>query len=443
MAKAADTARKLSIDDLAEWSRNPRTISAEALQGLGGSIAAFGDLSGLTFNVQLNALVCGHQRLKVLRAKGATVEYDERGPFVVDPETKERFPVRVVDWDEQTHAAACVVANSPTVAGEFTSAAVDLLTEIETDSPDLFASTGMDALAQALGVQFKDHRTAGGTDPDEDLAPSKQPIAKAGDIWLLGPHRVACGDSLKDEDLVRRLFNGGLADMTFTDPPYNVNYGETMKDKLRGPKHKKIANDNLGEDFPAFLLDACKVIIAWTKGACYVCMSSSELHTLQKAWLDAGGHWSTFIIWAKDNFSMGRSDYQRQYEPILYGWGDGVKHFWCGARDQGDVWRVEKPRKSPLHPTTKPVALVERAIVNSSKSRDTVFEPFCGSGSTLIACERTGRHARTCELDPGYVDAEIARWMLFTGGKAVREADGFVFPTDAPIFKKAAEQKDK
>jgi DNA modification methylase len=164
-----------------------------------------------------------------------------------------------------------------------------------------------------------------------------------------------------------------------------------------------------------------------TKGACYICMSSSELHTLQKAFTDAGGKWSTFIIWAKNTFTLGRADYQRQYEPILYGWKDGSQHYWCGARDQGDVWFVDKPRFNDLHPTMKPVELVERAITNSSKSRDIVLDLFGGSGTTLIAAERTGRSARLMELDPKYVDVIVQRWQDYTGNKAVLDGEDLTF----------------
>jgi DNA modification methylase len=129
--------------------------------------------------------------------------------------------------------------------------------------------------------------------------------------------------------------------MTFCDPPYGVNYANSAKDKLRG-KNRPILNDNLGEDFGALLYDACVNILAFTKGAIYICMSSSELDRLQKAFREAGGKWSTFVIWAKNTFTLGRSDYQRQYEPILYGWRDGTDHYWCGARDQGDVWFFEQ-----------------------------------------------------------------------------------------------------
>ncbi|MGB8526917.1 MAG: DNA methyltransferase [Rhodoplanes sp.] len=124
------------------------------------------------------------------------------------------------------------------------------------------------------------------------------------------------------------------------------------------------------------------------------------------------------MIWAKNTFTLGRSDYQRQYEPILYGWKQGADHYWCGDRDQGDVWFFDKPAKNDLHPTMKPVALVERAIRNSSKSRDIVLDPFGGSGTTLIAAERTGRRARLIELDPKYVDVIVERWQASTGGEA-------------------------
>jgi DNA modification methylase len=214
-----------------------------------------------------------------------------------------------------------------------------------------------------------------------------------------------------------------LADMTWTDPPYGVNYANSPKDKLRG-KHRPILNDNLGEGFEAFLYNACVNIIQVTKGAVYVCMSSSELDTLQRAFRAAGGKWSTFLIWAKNTFTLGRADYQRQYEPILYGWKDGTDRYWCGARDQGDVWFFDKPRKNDLHPTMKPVALVERAIRNSSKTRDIVLGPFGGSGSTLIACEKAGRQARVIELDPKYVDTIIDRWQRFTGDRARHAESG-------------------
>jgi DNA modification methylase len=265
---------------------------------------------------------------------------------------------------------------------------------------------------------------------DEAPEPPTEPISRLGDIWICGQHRVLCGDATVLSD-VEKLLAGELADMAFTDPPYNVNYANSAKDKLRG-KDRPILNDALGGDFGAFLYDACVNLLTVTKGAVYVCMSSSELDALQKAFRAAGGKWSTFVIWAKNTFTLGRADYQRQYEPILYGWKDGADHYWCGARDQGDVWFFDKPAKNDLHPTMKPIALVERAIRNSSKSRDIVLDLFGGSGTTMIAAERTERRARLVELDPKYVDVIVQRWQEATGGSALHATTGQPFNSVKP-----------
>jgi len=254
---------------------------------------------------------------------------------------------------------------------------------------------------------------------DEDAVPDEQEtaITVPGDVWVMGEHRLLCGDATS-MDAIQTVLNGGLADMTFCDPPYNVSYtGKTAK-KLT------IGNDALGEKFYDFLRDACTNVIAVTKGAIYICMSSSELHTLFRAFTDAGGHWSTFVIWAKHHFTLGRSDYQRMYEPILYGWRDGTDHFWCGARDQGDVWFIKRPMANLEHPTMKPVELVERALRNSSKTQDTILDVFGGSGTTLIACEKSRRQARLIELEPRYCDVIVRRWQEYTGEKAVLDGGG-------------------
>jgi DNA modification methylase len=263
------------------------------------------------------------------------------------------------------------------------------------------------------------------TDDDQVPEVTETAITQTGDIWLMGEHKVLCGDATKAEDY-KRLLGDELVDMTFTDPPYNVHYANTAKDKMRGT-NRPILNDNMGENFSAFLQAACVNILAVTKGAVYIAMSSSELDTLQSAFRAAGGKWSTFVIWAKNTFTMGRADYQRQYEPILYGWKDGAQHYWCGARDQGDVWQIKKPHKNDLHPTMKPVELVERAVRNSSKTRDLVLDPFGGSGTTVIACEKAGRRARLIELDPKYVDVIVKRWQEFSGKQAARFKDGVAF----------------
>jgi DNA modification methylase len=262
------------------------------------------------------------------------------------------------------------------------------------------------------------------TDPDAVPEVPENPVSLPGDVWLLGEHRLLCGDATTP-GAYERVLADRYANMVFTDPPFNVNYSQPSKQ--RGRAGRKIANDNLGLAFGDFLAEACRSLIQVTRGAIYICMSSSEIDTLKREFTGAGGHWSTFIIWAKNNFTLGRSDYQRQYEPILYGWPQSGHHYWCGARDQGDVWYVNKPVANDLHPTQKPVELMERAITNSSTVHDTVLDAFGGSGSTLIACEKTGRQARLIELDRKYVDTAVIRWQQFTGRQATLENGGRTF----------------
>ena len=261
---------------------------------------------------------------------------------------------------------------------------------------------------------------------DEEAVPETPVLVVTvpGDLWVLGRNLVLCGDALLSGSM-ERVLKGQPADMVFSDPPYNVSYTQMSGRYHQGPR--TIANDNLGPQFEKFLHAACVQLLSVTRGAVYLCMSSSELATVQRAFTAAGGHWSTFLMWAKDCFTLGRSDYQRQYEPILYGLKEGQQHFWCGARDQGDVWQVAKPKSNRLHPTMKPVSLIERAIRNSSRRGDLVLDPFGGSGSTLIACEKTGRKAALVELEPKYVDVMIRRWEAYTGREAQLESDGRSF----------------
>jgi DNA modification methylase len=260
----------------------------------------------------------------------------------------------------------------------------------------------------------------GWTDEDEIPGPSPTVITRVGDVWMLDKHRLLCGDATRME-AVEKVLCGGLVDMVFCDPPFSVAYTGKTARKLT------IINDDLGAGFYDFLSKACTNMLAVTKGAVYICMSSSELHTLHRAFTDAGGHWSTFIIWAKDRFTLGHSDYQRQFEPILYGWKEGQGHYWSGARNEGDVWSVPKPKSNRMHPTMKPVALVERAIRNSSRRGDLVLDPFGGSGSTLIACEKAARRAAVMELDPKYTDVIVRRWEAYTHREAQLLDDGRTF----------------
>lgn len=389
------------VDRLLPYAQNARTHSDEQVAEIAGSIAEYG-VTNPPLVTPEGELIAGHGRTLALKQLG----WSETPVLIIEGLSELQIRhLRLADnrialnagWDEAMLASE--------------------LQALLDEGMDL-AAAGFsdDELAELIGLGADADQEAGLTDEDAVPELPEEPTAKLGDVWLLGRHKVICGDSTR-LDVVEQVLDGSLADMVFCDPPYNVNYANSMKDKLRG-KDRPIANDNLGEDFYAFLYDACVNMLAVTKGAIYVAMSSSELHTLQKAFVEAGGKWSTFVIWAKNTFTLGRADYQRQYEPILYGWKDGNQHFWCGARDQGDVWFVNKPVKNDLHPTMKPVELVERAIQNSSKTQDIILDLFGGSGSTLIAAERTGRTARLVELEPKYVDVIVKRWEDYTGKKA-------------------------
>jgi len=394
---------QLPIDELRPDPANPRRISDQELETLTRSISEFGLIDPIIARREDKMVIGGHQRLLAARKLGYKT-----------------VPVVLTDLTvEQAHLLNIALNK---ISGSFDQELLArLLKELqETPNIDLslsgFEDDELKKLLKSLNAREKKERLES-FDLDEAIkAAQSSPVAKPGDIWLLGEHRLACGDST-DREAVQRLIGQSKAAMTFTDPPYNVNYGETMKDKLR-KNSNKIINDNLGDAFEPFLEKACKNMLEFTDGAVYIFMSSSELHTLQKAFIAAGGHWSTFVIWAKNTFTMGRSDYQRQYEPILYGWREGVSHYWCRDRDQGDVWQVDKPSSSPLHPTMKPLALIERAIQNSSQAGDKVLDTFLGSGSTLIACERTGRICYGMELEPLYVDIARMRWEAFSGERA-------------------------
>jgi DNA modification methylase len=393
------------IDRLRPYERNPRTHSDDQVDQIAASMVEFGWTNPVLVDEQ-GGVLAGHGRLLAARKLGLA-------------------EVPVIRFEHLTEAQkrAYLIADNQLAlqAGWSEELLAEELAWLRGESFDLDL-IGFDATEIERLLALADGKAGSADAEDEVPEPPEDPVSRPGDLWLLGNHRLLCGDATVLAD-VERVLAGELADMTFCDPPYNVDYANSPKDKLRG-KHRPILNDALGGGFEAFLHDACINIISVTKGACYICMSSSELHTLQRAFAAAGGKWSTFVIWAKNTFTLGRADYQRQYEPILYGWPAGHDRYWCGARDQGDVWFVDKPVRNDLHPTMKPVALVERAIRNSSKSRDIVLDPFGGSGSTLIACEKAGRQARLIELDPKYCDVIVHRWQEFSGGAATMDDDG-------------------
>jgi len=399
----ADKIALWPTDKLIPYARNARTHSDAQVAQIAASIAEFGFTNPILAGSD-GVIVAGHGRLAAAQKLGLA-----------------SVPVVVLDHLTATQRRALVIADNRIAENaEWDEAMLRVeLADLQGEGFDLDL-TGFDADALAELMAGEEPVNEGQTDEDAVPDVGETPVSRPGDVWQLGPHRLLCGDATVAASY-DALLEGEAVDMVFTDPPYNVNYANSAKDKLRG-KDRAILNDNLGDGFYDFLLAALTPILAHCRGGIYVAMSSSELDVLQAAFRAAGGKWSTFIIWAKHTFTLGRADYQRQYEPILYGWPEGAQRHWCGDRDQSDVWQIKKPQKNDLHPTMKPVELVERALRNSSRPGDVVLDPFGGSGTTLIAAEKSGRVARVMELDPKYADVIVRRWEDFTGKKAIREA---------------------
>jgi DNA modification methylase len=385
------------IERLVSYERNARTHSDHQIRQIANSIAEFGFTNPILVDTQAG-IIAGHARLLAARLLKL-----------------QQVPVIVLSHLSDAQKRAYILADNRL--------ALDAGWDDELLRQELQALEGEGFNLDLAGFNADELRGLLADSPlsEEDDVPQTEAVAVShpGDIWILGSHRILCGDALQPGHL-EQVLDGAPADMVFTDPPYNADYRQ-------GKKHRPIANDDLAGGFEPFLYQACLNLLRFTRGGVYICMSSSQLHTLHAVFTRAGGHWSTFVIWAKSTFTLGRSDYQRQYEPLLYGWRQGAERHWCGARDQGDVWCLDKPRLNDLHPTMKPVELIERAIANSSRPGDTVLDAFSGSGSTVIACEKTGRQGRLIELDPVYVDVSVRRWQRYTGCSARRAADARTF----------------
>jgi ParB-like chromosome segregation protein Spo0J len=329
------------IQQLTASPHNARTHSTAQIQQIAASIREFGFVNPILIGTD-QTVIAGHARLQAARQLGLL----QVPVIVLDHLTaKQRRALALADnqlalhagWDEALLRQELAILQ----AEQFD---VHVIGFDESELMRLLA-------APDTGVEL--------ADADTIAAVPRLPVAAPGDLWILGGHRLLCGDATQRATL-DTVLAGQAADLVFTDPPYNVAYQGKTARKLT------IQNDALGQRFYDFLREACAHLIAMCRGGIYICMSSSELHTLHRAFTQAGGHWSTFLVWAKHHFTLGRADYQRQYELILYGWAKGAAHYWCGARDQGDVWDIPRLMANRDHPNAKPVELVERAIDNSS-----------------------------------------------------------------------------
>jgi DNA modification methylase len=253
---------------------------------------------------------------------------------------------------------------------------------------------------------------------DYEVAIPEMPKTHLGDIYRLGRHRLMCGDSTDSNDITR-LMGGQMARMCVTDPPWNVGIGLDSN-----PRHRQrsgLVNDSMSsQDFAKFLDMFISAVSPHLEGDMYCCLGASEWPQLDATMRKNGYHWSATIIWVKDSFVLGRSNYHRRYEPMWYGWLDGKASSYNGKRNLNDVWEFKRPRVSVEHPTMKPIELWSEAIINSSKPNDIIIDPFGGSGTAIIAAEQTNRTAFSMELDPKYCDVIIYRWEQFTGQKAVK-----------------------
>ena len=379
----------LSTNKLRPYEKNARKHQNKDVENIAKSIQKYGMIDAIGIWGEDNTIVEGHGRW--LACKKLKID-----------------SVPVVRLDHLTDEQRREYAIAHNATAELSEWDIDFLAEElkSLDLSDFDFDFGLD-LAEDFGEAVEDDV------PEVDEL--SEPIAKPGDIWQLGRHRLMCGDSTSVED-VEKLMDGVKADLLLTDPPYNVAYEGKTKDKLR------IENDSMDDDaFRSFLASAFFAADNVMKpGAVfYIWHADLEGYNFRGACADAGWKVRQCIIWNKNTMVMGRQDYQWKHEPCLYGWKEGAGHLWASDRKQTTVINWERPSKSEIHPTMKPVGLFDYQIKNNTKGGDIVLDLFNGSGTTIMACEQNGRIAYAMELDPRYVDAAIKRWETFTGEKAV------------------------
>ena len=397
---------KKNTADLMPADYNPRKALKPGdleYEKLKRSIEQFGYVEPVIWNKTTGRVVGGHQRLKVLMDMGYT-EVD----------------CVVVELTEEKEKALNVALNK--ISGEWDKEKLALLiTDLQGVDFDV-SLTGFDPAE--IDDLFKDAVKDGVKEDDFDIAAEleKPTISKAGDIWTLGRHRLICGDSTKEETF-EQLMAGKKVNLVITDPPYNVNYEGSAG---------KIQNDNMADAaFYDFLLAAFQNAegVMADDASIYVFHADTEGLNFRKAFADAGFYLSGCCIWKKQSLVLGRSPYQWQHEPCLYGWKKKGKHLWYTGRKESTIWEFDKPKKNGDHPTMKPIPLLAYPIMNSSLTNSLVLDPFGGSGSTLIACEQTDRICYTIELDEKFCDVIVKRYI-----EQVGTADGVSVQRDGLTY---------
>ena len=370
-------------DNLTANPLNFRRHPKEQLNALKGSMKELGWIKTVIVNKRSGYVLDGHARVEEAIRQGLP-----------------SIPVTYVDLDENEEKLALAVLDPITELAYRDDETLKLLLEQANASDQ-----DLKDFLLTLNAQEAESGLLPSADEDEVPEPPKKAITQLGDLIILGNHRLLCGDATKIED-VKKLMDGKKADMVFTDPPYGVDYKginnddrSGLEDLLRGAFGNYLATSKSGAACYVFHSDKCADIF----------------HQVFREFF----HFSSMIIWAKNSLTLSRTDYQSQHEPCLYGWMKNGTHSFYGDRKQVSVWRLDKERVEG-HTTPKPVSLIERALQNSSKDGDIISDLFGGSGSTMIACEKTGRISRLMELDPIYCDVIIERWEKATGKKAIR-----------------------
>lgn len=378
------------ITKLIPYARNARTHDDKQIAQIAASIKEFGFLSPIIVSGD-NTILCGHGRFYAAQKLGLS-----------------KVPCIKEEYLTETQKRAYIIADNKLSlnAGWDNEMLAVELSELQGADFDV-SLTGFDE-AEIAELFADDNDDVKDDDFDVEGELEKPPVTKSGDLWLLGNHRLICGDSTK-EDTYTQLMDGKKANLVVTDPPYNVNYEGSAG---------KIKNDNLENDkFYQFLMDAFQNTekAMADDASIYVFHADTEGLNFRKAFADAGFYLSGTCIWKKQSLVLGRSPYQWQHEPVLFGWKKNGKHKWYSDRKQTTIWEFDKPKKNGDHPTMKPVPLIAYPIKNSSVANCIVLDPFGGSGSTLIACEQTNRICYTSELDEKYCDVIVKRYIEQVG----------------------------
>lgn len=401
------------VADLIPYAANSRTHSDAQVAQIAASIKEFGWTNPILIDGD-NTIIAGHGRLLAARKLGM-----------------EEVPAIILDHLSKAQQRALVIADNQLALNAGWD--IDMLkAEIEDLNLEGFDLGLLGFDDKFLDGLLESEPSEGLTDEDAVPEVPETPKTVLGDVWVLGNHRLMCGDSTSI-DAMQQLTEGKLVDMWLTDPPYNVAYEGGTKEKLT------IQNDNMADDqFRQFLRDAYTAADAVMKpGAVfYIWHADLEGYNFRGAAKDAGWQVRQCLIWKKSSLVIGRQDFQWIHEPCLYGWKDGAAHLWANDRKQTTILEFNKPSRNGEHPTMKPVELFEYQMLNNTKGADIVLDSFGGSGTTMIAAEKHGRHARLMELDPKYCDVIIKRWQDFTGQKAIHAETGQAFGDEISDIKK-------